>query len=372
MPPPIPRKRTATPPRIENRGTLPQRPRTNPSTSRMLLPRPFLRLLPGLLFVILAASGFLRAQITTMGANRVTFYTEPNFRGEALTVEAGANLETLDRVKRSDQRPWTFGISSVRVEGQAIATVYATAGFGGDRLEITTSIADLYATPRGNEAGATWDRCIVSLAVIGPRVATPSPAPRIDSPPNTVYVVPVPVSLPPQVVVRPPPPRYDRRTAEAIVQRAYREVLVRNADPSGLRHYREKLIREGWTERQLIADLQRSDEARAVRPEDAIARAYRDVLGREPDPSGLNHYRGKWREGWTQGQIREELRRSEEGLNREVREIITRAYRDLLGRGPDPEGYAAYERLLRREGGTERDLRAAIMAGEEYRQRRKK
>lgn len=334
-------------------------------------PRSLLRLLSGLLFLILATSGFLRAQITTVGANRVTFFTEPNFRGEALTVEAGANLDTLDRVKRSDQRPWTFAISSIRVEGTATARIYSAPGFSGDSLDVSASIADLYATSRGSDGGGTWDRAIASLAVTGPRVTSSPPPVRQDAAPTTVYVVPTP-AVPPPPPPRPPPPRYTPRSAEIVVQRAYQEVLVRRADPSGLRHYREILVREGWSERQLIEDLQRSAEARAIKPEDAIARAYRDVLGREPDPSGLAAYRNKWRDGWTQGRIREELRRSQEGRDREVRETITRAYRDLLGREPDPQGYAAYERLLRREGGTERDLRAAIMAGEEYRQRQQK
>lgn len=305
-----------------------------------------------------------RAQ-TTLSPNRVTFYTEPNFRGEALTVEAGANLDTLDRVKRSDQRPWTFAISSIRVEGAASAKIYSAPGFRGDSLEVSASMPDLYAATRGADGGATWDRCIVSLAVTGPQVIS-APPPRTNAGPTTVYVVPAP---PPPSPPRPPPPPYTTRSAEVLIQRAYRDVLVRPADPAGVRHYREKLMREGWSERQLITDLQRSEEARSIKPEDAIARAYREVLGREPDPSGLASYRNKWRDGWTQGQIREDLRRSKEGRDREVRDVITRAYRDLLGREPDPAGYANYEKMLRRDGGTERDVRASILSSDEYRQR---
>jgi hypothetical protein len=332
------------------------------------------RFLPLLLAGFVAVFATLRAgaqTVTTLSPNRVTFYTEPNFRGEALTVEAGANLETLDRVKRSDQRPWTFAISSLRVEGTATATVYTSPGFSGESLEVSASIADLYATSRGGDGGGTWDRAIASLAVTGPRVVTSAPPVRTDAAPTTVYVVPAPAAPPPPPP-RPPPPRYTARAAEVIIQRAYQNVLVRPADPSGLRHYREKLMREGWGEQQVVEDLQRSAEAKAVKPDEAIARAYREVLGREPDASGLANYRKRWSEGWTQGQIRDELRRSKEGRDREVKEIIIRAYRDLLGRKPDPDGFARYEKLLRREGGTERDLRAAIMAGEEYRQRQGK
>jgi hypothetical protein len=167
----------------------------------------------------------------------------------------------------------------------------------------------------------------------------------------------------------PPRPRLDRRTAEAIVDRAYREVLDRPADPEGLRRYRDRVLAEGWNERQLIEQLQRSTEARAINADAAITRMYREVLGRDPDANGLAHYRTKWRQGWTQGQIRADLLRSREGRGNQIRDVILRAYRDVLGREPDPAGYANYEKLMREKGYTERDIRRALMNGEEYRQR---
>ena len=127
---------------------------------------------------------------------------------------------------------------------------------------------------------------------------------------------------------------------------------------------------QGWSERQVIEHLQRSAEARAVNADEAIRRAYREVLGRDPDASGLAHYRAKWRDGWTQGQIRDDLRRSHEGRDNKTRDVITRAYRELLGREPDPAGYSNYERLMREKGYTERDVRSAIMSGDEYREKR--
>jgi hypothetical protein len=165
-------------------------------------------------------------------------------------------------------------------------------------------------------------------------------------------------------------PRWDRRTAEMLVQRAYREVLNRPADPEGLRLYRDRMMHEGWSEQQMIQHLQRSGEARGINADEAIRRAYREVLGRDPDAGGLAHYRSKWRDGWTQGQIRDDLRRSNEGRSGAVHNAITRAYRELLGRQPDPAGYANYERLMREKGMSERELRASIMSGDEYRQKR--
>ena len=326
----------------------------------------------------------------TLSQDRVTFFTEPNFKGEALTVEAGASVENLDQLLRPSQTPWMYAISSVRVEGAARATIFNAPNFSGDRLEVTQSITDLYSQRRGRDSG-TWDRAIASLQVTAPTraVVAPTPPPvavqsapppvvvqtapppvivqrEPHGPPPTVVIVPSPPPHRPPVVVHEVRPRIDRRTAELIVQRAFREVLNRPADPDGLRTYRDRLMHEGWSERQVIEQLQRSNEARGVNADEAIAQAYRDVLGRDPDPAGLAHYRAKWRDGWTQGQIRDDLRRSNEGRSSYYRTIITKAYREVLRREPDPAGYANYERAMRERGWTERDVRQALMSGDEY------
>jgi hypothetical protein len=320
----------------------------------------------GLSFALCASLGLgARAQtVQTLSQDRVTFYTEPNFKGDSLVIEAGAQVENLDTMRRDNQRPWTFAISSVKVEGAAKATVYSLAGFRGDRLEITRSILDLYAEPR-QTTGSTWDRSISSVVVTGPQRI-------VVAPPQPTVVVQPPVQPPTTVVVVPPPPprpRYSPREAEAIVIHAYRDVLNRSPDPEGLRTYRDRLMHEGWSERQIVEQLQRSGEARGINADEAITRIYREVLGRDPDANGLGHYRAKWRDGWTQGQIREDLQRSKEGRDYYVRAAITRAYKELLGREPDPQGYATYERLMREKGYSEQQVRAAIMSGDEYRQR---
>jgi hypothetical protein len=198
----------------------------------------------------------------------------------------------------------------------------------------------------------------------------PGPVRPVERPPTTVIVVQPPP--PPPVIIQEVRPRIDRRTAEAYVQRAFREVLDRPADPEGLRTYTDRLIREGWSEQQMIQQLQRSNEARGINADQAITKIYRDVLGRDPDASGLAHYRAKWRDGWTQGQIRDDLRRSGEGRDSYIRNTITKAYRDVLGREPDPAGYATYEKAMRERGYTEQQVRAALMSGDEYRKKRGK
>ena len=298
---------------------------------------------------------------------RVTFFTEPNFLGEALIVEAGASVGNLDSFQRANRQPWTGAISSVLVEGPAKAILYSARGFAGDKLELSASVSDLYGEPRGAARFENWDRCIASISVSGPRIVTlPSPQPQIVHPPRNDPTPPTTVIVTPP----PPPPRpaYDLRTADALIRRAYREVLAREADFEGIQRYRQKLMREGWDERQLYEALQRSSEARAIDPEAAIAKIFRETLGRDPDPAGLAHYRKLWREGWTQGQIRDDLRRSPESRDFFNRAAITRAYRELLNRAPDPAGFATYEKLMREKGMDERQLRAALMQGDEYRQ----
>src|SRR6266540_3362668 len=81
-----------------------------------------------------------QAQTTAAGsASRVTFFSEPNYRGEALTVEAGASVPSLDQMLRSNQQPWTYAIVSVRIDGAAKATIYSEPRFAGDQIEITRS-----------------------------------------------------------------------------------------------------------------------------------------------------------------------------------------------------------------------------------------
>ena len=262
----------------------------------------------GLALAVLFTSRAL-AQSAPLSPDRVTFFTEPNFRGEALTIEAGAAVEDLERLQRPGGRPWLFAISSVRLEGAARATVFSGPRYTGQRLEVTRDIADLYGEARAGVAGGTWDRAIASVSVSGPpRTVITAPPPVRYEPPPTVVVVPAQPPPPPVIVA----PRLDRRTAELMVHRAFREVLDRPADPEGLRTYRDRLMHQGWTEQRIIEQLQRSSEARAINPDEAITRMYREILGREPDPGGLASYKAKWRDGWTQGQIRADLRRSEE------------------------------------------------------------
>lgn len=272
--------------------------------------------------------------------DRVVFYSEPNFRGESFVVESGAAVENLARLPRS-RGSWNDGISSFRIEGIATVVAHVDANLRGPRFESSSNVADLVAERRVGHPEATWDRVISSLRVVPPRSY------RAD-----------------------PEPGYDRRAADNIVQRAYRDILGRDPDPDGSRSYRDKLVRGDWSEDDVRADLRRSHEFRATNPDTVIAKAYREVLKREPDAEGLQHYRHLLSQGWTISQLRADLLRSEERIVTKIREIIRRAYRDVLGRDADPEGLAHYERVFREKSWDERQFREVLSRSPEAQQRR--
>jgi hypothetical protein len=110
---------------------------------------------------------------------------------------------------------------------------------------------------------------------------------------------------------------------ERIVRRAYQDVLGRDPDPSGMRAYRSRIIDDGWTEAQVRDDLRRSPEFREKntmtysRAQDVVRRAYLAVLKREPDPASQAYVDRVMRDRWTQQDVERELRKSPEYRRRQ-------------------------------------------------------
>jgi hypothetical protein len=169
---------------------------------------------------------------------------------------------------------------------------------------------------------------------------------------------------------------------DVAVRSAYRDVLGREPDPAGLRLYRDRIVREGWTEQDVREALRNSDEYRTesfrtASADRIVRRAYQDVLHREPDPEGLQGYRrAVLEEGWEYQDVRRALARSPE--RRQTRQLmreadanamVRRAYLSVLNREPDAVGLQSYSEKVRREGWTERDLIRALRDSDEYRSR---
>ena len=170
--------------------------------------------------------------------------------------------------------------------------------------------------------------------------------------------------------------------ADAAIVRSFRSVVGRAPTDRELQRYRTLMVRNGWTEADVRSDLGARTDYRkyrndtGTRPTAAVRSAYQDILGRDPDPDGLRNYRDKIvREGWSEQDVRDDLRRSAEyatltGRTASADRIIRRAYQDVLHREPDPEGLAGYRREVLENGWEYHDLRLALMRSQERRQNR--
>jgi hypothetical protein len=173
---------------------------------------------------------------------------------------------------------------------------------------------------------------------------------------------------------------------DAAIQRAFRVVLRREPSSFELRRYRMLMQANGWTEADVRRDLRERTDYRAmggrrgVTADDVVRRAYQDILGREPDPDGLRNYRSKIvDDGWSERDVREALRQSDEyaatgGAGVGFRtasadRIIRRAYQDILGREPDAAGLQTYRGNILQEGWDEHDVRQALIRSPERRQK---
>ena len=168
--------------------------------------------------------------------------------------------------------------------------------------------------------------------------------------------------------------------ADAAIVRSFRSAVGRAPSARELLRYRTLMIRNGWSEQDVRQDLAARTDYRkyrndtsGTRPVAAIRDAYQDILGREPDPEGLRNYREKMvREGWSEQDVRDALRNSSEyasatGRTASADRIIRRAYMDVLHREPDPEGLAEYRRQVIENGWEYHDLRTVLARSEERR-----
>jgi hypothetical protein len=116
-----------------------------------------------------------------------------------------------------------------------------------------------------------------------------------------------------------------------------------------------------------------------------VQRAYEDLLGRQPDAEGLRTYRTHILEdGWSEAQVREHIRRSNEykertsgyygndryGTTRQrAEDIVRRAYLNVLNREPDVNSRGYVDRVLR-DNWTQQDIERELRQSQEYRNNR--
>lgn len=158
--------------------------------------------------------------------------------------------------------------------------------------------------------------------------------------------------------------------AEEAVREAYYDVLGRAPDPSGMKTYRKKVMEEGWSAGNIRDELRESREFKNNRVDILIRRSYQTVLGRDPDPAGLKAYRkAMTEEGWSEERLRDVLRKSDEYKQNRNKIIVHRAYLIVLGRQPDPGGLKTYVEKVK-SGWDFRDVCQSLRESEEYRNRK--
>lgn len=211
---------------------------------------------------------------------RVYLYEHADFRGGVIVLRPGDFVENLAGWNFDNGRLANDRISSIRIEGDAEVTLYVHAGFRGEALRIDRDLRDLGSQFRGRVG---FNDQISSLRV---RYDRDERGPGRDRP----------------IVID-----YD-----GIIRRAYQDILERAADERGLRHYRSMMIDRRWSETDVRENLRRSDEYRLV-AERTVVRLYRELLRRDPDPTGLAAYRRLIvDQRWTESQVRHDVMQSAE------------------------------------------------------------
>jgi len=301
-------------------------------------------------FFLLSLSVRVSVAEEAFSAGRVYLFPETRFRGEPLVVEVGQSQTNLHSVRQSNRDRWNDAISSLKIEGPVRVVIYGDANYGGERLELRKSVSDLTAFPHGPSKIETWDDRISSLKVERLPGSSPSTSPSSSTP-------------------QPEPLFRTQREADRAIQAAFRDLLGREVDYDGLQNYRRRLLDQGWSDSQLRSALRDSGEFKNRDFDGMVRKAYTDLLGHDPSPADLSHHRRRLQEGLADGDLRADLKRSDEFKDRVAREIVAKAYQDLLGRAPDESGMATYLRLIRTSAWSEQRVRDALRASEEYRNR---
>ena len=101
-----------------------------------------------------------------------------------------------------------------------------------------------------------------------------------------------------------------------IIKKLYLEILFREADDEGLRHFSKKLEKKKISEEGIREILLESEERKVVEHKkivEIIRNMYLEILEREPDEAALHNYSSKLKEKiLTPIKMKEELRTSDE------------------------------------------------------------
>ncbi len=162
-----------------------------------------------------------------------------------------------------------------------------------------------------------------------------------------------------------------------IVIQNYKEILGRYPDPEGLDVYTNHM-KNGMTIEKFREILMTSYEhkQRTHNQENVgniVIQTYRDVLRRDPNSSELHTYTNDLNRGLSIYEFYRTLSRSEEykynfGEYNIIRDIIIEGYRSILRRYPDPVGLESYINSMKKGMNIER-LYETLRTSDEYKQK---
>jgi hypothetical protein len=201
-------------------------------------------------------SAALLAHVSTASAQRwgrgatprsgVCFYEDINFNGRYFCSPVGSVTEGVPS-GMNDR------ISSARVFGNAVATVYRDPDLRGQAKVIHYDVADM----RGMGFNDRVSSYIVDAGFDRTRNRNGNGYGNMNGDPRGNGSA----RNRGQVNAS----QWSYRDAEAIVRRSYQSVLGRNPDPDGLRHWTDEVLSNNWSQRDLESVLRQSDEYRASR-----------------------------------------------------------------------------------------------------------
>jgi len=152
--------------------------------------------------------------------------------------------------------------------------------------------------------------------------------------------------------------------AKNIMQEMYQGLLNREADVEGLKAYTDALQKNKILSK-FLSEMSTSQEAWEknlyAHSEQIVDIYYRGVLGREPDEASLG-YSERIKQGESLENILTAIVSSDEAWHRQTSEhaaqLVALAYRGVLGREPDESGLNEYTKHLRKNGDYEAILRS--------------
>ena len=189
-----------------------------------------------------------------------------------------------------------------------------------------------------------------------------------------------------------------------IVTRTYKDILKREPDQGGLQ-YHVNQMKNGMNELQLRQVFLISEEYKGkfIYPE-IVKKLYMNILRQQPNQDKLTYYVDRMKGGWSEQQVRNDLERiknaaiaeqetkREDQLKKELAEkqkageerkrleeekkkelearyvgIVTRTYKDILKRDPDPGGLQTYVDFMKK-GWSEQKVRNTLLDSQEYKQ----